>query len=91
MPALGFGTYVANELDRPGVMETTLMALKTGYRSLDTARTYGTEKFVGEAIRASRLPREEIFVTTKVYICVKSQQLTVDGIPAIDMLQRARN
>jgi|SRR5579862_707151 len=67
MPALSFGTYVANEFDRPGVMGTTLVALKTGYRSLDTARTYGTEKFVGEAIRASRLPREEIFLTTKVY------------------------
>jgi 2,5-diketo-D-gluconate reductase B len=41
-------------------------ALAAGYRHIDTARKYGTERGVGEAIRAARVPRDEIFVTTKV-------------------------
>jgi len=46
--------------------ETVLAALAAGYRHIDTARKYGTERAVGEAMRASRLPRGEIFLTTKV-------------------------
>ena len=43
-----------------------LSALKIGYRHLDTAYGYGTEGVVGKALRASGIPREEIFVTTKL-------------------------
>lgn len=43
-----------------------LTALKTGYRHLDTAYGYGTEGVVGKAVRASGIPRDEIFVTTKL-------------------------
>jgi diketogulonate reductase-like aldo/keto reductase len=46
--------------------ETVVAALKAGYRHIDTARKYGTERAVGEAIRAAGLPRGEIFLTTKV-------------------------
>ncbi len=63
IPALGFGTSpLAGSLSAASV----LAALAAGYRHIDTARKYGTERPVGEAIRASAIPREEIFLTTKV-------------------------
>lgn len=63
MPKLGFGT---SPMTGGMSVETVLTALKVGYRHLDTGRKYGTEGAVGEAIRASGIPREEIFVVTKV-------------------------
>jgi 2,5-diketo-D-gluconate reductase B len=62
MPAIGYGTMELPE--RPA--ELVAAALACGYRHIDTARKYGTEQFVGEGIRASGLPRGDIFVTTKV-------------------------
>ncbi|HVZ50330.1 MAG TPA: aldo/keto reductase [Pseudolabrys sp.] len=63
MPSLGFGSSPMNG----GLSsEVILNALKTGYRHIDTARKYGTEGAVGEAMRASGLKRDEIFLTTKV-------------------------
>lgn len=63
IPALGFGTSpLTGGLSPDGV----LAALRSGYRHIDTARKYGTEHVVGEAIRASGVARSEIFVTTKV-------------------------
>jgi len=63
IPALGFGTSPMT-----GAIEadTILAALKAGYRHIDTARKYGSERAVGEAMRASGVPRAEIFLTTKV-------------------------
>ncbi|MBI3702950.1 MAG: aldo/keto reductase [Rhizobiales bacterium] len=46
--------------------DTLLAALKAGYRHIDTARKYGTESAVGEALRAAGIPRADIFLTTKV-------------------------
>jgi 2,5-diketo-D-gluconate reductase B len=63
IPALGFGTG-GNMAD--DCAEPVLAALRAGYRNIDTARKYGTEPGVGEAIRASGLPRDDIFVITKV-------------------------
>lgn len=63
IPAVGFGTSPMTGGMSP---ETVLAALAAGYRHIDTARKYGTERAVGEAMRASRLPRGEIFLTTKV-------------------------
>ena len=63
MPALGFGT---SPMTGGMSAETVLAALKAGYRHIDTARKYGTESAVGEAMRASGLPRQDIFLTTKV-------------------------
>ena len=63
MPALGFGT---SPLTGGLSADTVLAALKAGYRHIDTARKYGTERAVGEALRASGLPRQDIFLTTKV-------------------------
>jgi diketogulonate reductase-like aldo/keto reductase len=62
IPAIGFGTMELPE--RPA--ELVKAAIDCGYRHIDTARKYGTEQFVGEGVRASGVPRDEIFVTTKV-------------------------
>jgi diketogulonate reductase-like aldo/keto reductase len=63
IPALGFGTS-----QQTGALaaEEVVTALKAGYRHIDTARKYGTERAVGEAMRASGVRRADIFLTTKV-------------------------
>jgi 2,5-diketo-D-gluconate reductase B len=61
MPAIGFGT---SSLGNCGEIVAT--ALELGYRHIDTAWKYGTERGVGDGIRAARVPRDEIFLTTKV-------------------------
>ena len=63
IPALGFGTSPLTGGLSP---DSVLAALAAGYRHIDTARKYGTEHVVGEAVRASGIPRSEIFITTKV-------------------------
>lgn len=63
MPVLGFGTWRAS----PGeVGKAVEIALKTGYRHIDTATGYSNEKEVGDGIKASGVPREDIFLTTKL-------------------------
>jgi 2,5-diketo-D-gluconate reductase B len=62
IPAIGLGTGGLGEDCAPIVAA----ALAAGYRHIDTARKYGSERGVGEAIRAARVPREELFLTTKV-------------------------
>ena len=61
IPAIGFGT---SQLGDCG--EVVAQALELGYRHIDTAWKYGSEKGVGRGIRASRVPREQIFLATKV-------------------------
>lgn len=61
MPAIGFGT---SQLGNCG--EIVAQALKLGYRHIDTAWKYGTEQGVGEGIKASGVPRQDIFLVTKV-------------------------
>jgi 2,5-diketo-D-gluconate reductase B len=63
IPALGFGT---SPLTGGLSADTVVAALKAGYRHIDTARKYGTERAVGEALRVSGVPRNDIFLTTKV-------------------------
>ncbi len=63
IPAIGFGT---SPMTGGMSAATVLTALKAGYRHIDTGRKYGTEGAVGEAMRASGLKREDIFVVTKV-------------------------
>lgn len=63
MPMLGLGTFKVSEGEAYG---TVLEALKMGYRHIDTAQIYGNEASVGKAIKDSGIPREEIFVTTKL-------------------------
>src|SRR5690625_3961608 len=64
IPQLGFGVWqVPNEEATPAVEE----ALKAGYRLIDTATVYGNEEGVGKALAASNVPREDLFITTKVW------------------------
>jgi diketogulonate reductase-like aldo/keto reductase len=63
IPVVGFGT---SPLTGGLSVTTVLAALKAGYRHIDTARKYGTEPVVGDAMRASGLARGDIFLTTKV-------------------------
>lgn len=63
IPALGFGTWQDVDAQENAVAE----ALKAGYRHIDTAHVYRTEAAVGKAIKNSGIPREEIFVTTKLW------------------------
>lgn len=63
IPLIGFGT---SPMTGGLSAETVLTALKAGYRHIDTARKYGTEPAVAEAMRASGVPRADIFLTTKV-------------------------
>jgi diketogulonate reductase-like aldo/keto reductase len=65
IPLLGLGTYKMD--DKNEAYEAVRHALDTGYRHIDTASMYRNEKEVGRAVRDSGIPREEIFVTTKVW------------------------
>jgi 2,5-diketo-D-gluconate reductase A len=89
MPLLGFGTW---RLEGGQAQRAVEQALATGYRHLDTATIYGNEREVGLAVRASGLPRDQVFVTTK---CpperaaqarhVLEQSLGALGLDAVDL------
>ncbi|MBM7552022.1 aldo/keto reductase [Thalassobacillus pellis] len=64
MPQLGFGVWQVEEKE---AVTAVKKALETGYRSIDTAAIYKNERGVGKAIKESGLPREELFITTKVW------------------------
>lgn len=65
MPILGFGVY---QIPKEDTKQAVLEALKVGYRHIDTAQSFFNEAEVGEAISESGIPREEIFLTTKIWI-----------------------
>ncbi|MBE6699902.1 MAG: aldo/keto reductase [Ruminococcaceae bacterium] len=65
MPMLGYGVY---QVTKDECERCVLDALKVGYRSIDTAQSYFNEEEVGNALIKSGIPREEIFLTTKVWI-----------------------
>lgn len=65
MPALGLGVFQTPPAETAAAVET---ALRTGYRLVDTAAAYFNEREVGEGIRRSGVPREEVFIETKVWI-----------------------
>lgn len=92
VPAVGFGTSPMTGGMSP---ETVVAALAAGYRHIDTARKYGTEPAVGEAMRASGLPRGDIFLTTKVshenlrpddFARSVDQSLAALGVDYVDLL-----
>ena len=65
MPILGYGVY---QVTKEECERCVLDALKVGYRAIDTAQSYFNEEEVGNAIQKSGIPREEIFLTTKVWV-----------------------
>src|SRR5256885_5223182 len=64
IPAIGLGTW---ELRGRTCARLVEQALRLGYRHIDTAQAYDNEREVGEALRASGVPRNEVFVTTKIW------------------------
>jgi len=63
MPVIGFGVY---QIDRPDTTQACLRAITAGYRHIDTAQIYQNEGEVGTALQTCGLPREEVFITTKI-------------------------
>lgn len=80
IPWLGFGVFEVPEGEE--VIQSVLWALEAGYRSIDTAKVYRNEEGVGKAIKQSGVPREEIFVTTKVWNRDQGYQSTLDAFDA---------
>lgn len=64
IPCLGYGTYKAAADESAAVI---CLAIEAGYRYFDTASFYGTEKYLGEAVQKSGIPREEFFLASKVW------------------------
>ncbi|WOC13151.1 aldo/keto reductase [Gordonia sp. MP11Mi] len=84
IPQLGFGTFQIPPADTKAAV---LTALEAGYRHIDTAQMYGNEKQVGEAVRESGLPRDEVFVTSKLNNNRHDPADAVDGVAkSIDAL-----
>lgn len=86
MPAVGLGLYRAS----PGreAERAVTWALELGYRLFDTASLYGNEASVGRAVRASQVPREEVFLTTKVWNSEQGYRETLNALDAsLDRLQ----
>ena len=83
MPILGYGVYqiAPEECER-----CVLDAISVGYRSIDTAQAYYNEEGVGKAISKCGVPRDELFITTKIWVTIMEhivpwKRLTVQGKP----------
>lgn len=80
MPQLGFGTF---QIKDPAECERAVRdAIDVGYRLIDTAASYGNEEAVGKAVRESGVPREELFITTKLWISDTSYEGAKRGFAA---------
>ena len=77
MPMVGFGVFQIH--DAKTTQTVVEEAIKTGYRLIDTAQVYGNEEAVGKAIKASGVPREELFITTKLWISDFSYEAARDA------------
>ena len=89
IPSVGIGTFL---MEPDVAQQAVLDALKNGYRLIDTANAYVNEKAVGRAIKKSGIPREEIFITTKLWPTVYEEDDAIDktlerlGVEYIDLL-----
>ena len=79
MPILGFGVF---QIPAEQTEQAVTDALAAGYRHLDTAASYGNEEAVGRAIAASGIPREELFVTTKLWVQDAGEEPTKQAFDA---------
>lgn len=80
MPILGYGVFLIKDLDE--CERSVLDALEVGYRLIDTAASYGNEVAVGNAIKKSGIPREDIFITTKLWIQSEGYESTKKAFDA---------
>jgi diketogulonate reductase-like aldo/keto reductase len=89
MPMLGLGVWQVP--DGPECVNAVRAALELGYRHIDTAQAYGNEQSVGQALRESGLPRDQVFITTKFYpgnadpAAEAQRSLTRLGIDQVDL------
>jgi diketogulonate reductase-like aldo/keto reductase len=72
MPKLGFGVFQVTDLAE--CEQSVVDAIEVGYRLIDTAQSYGNEEAVGRAIKRSGVPREELFITTKLLVSDYSEE-----------------
>ncbi|MCR6110332.1 aldo/keto reductase [Bacillus sp. A301a_S52] len=79
MPQLGFGVWQVNNDEAASVV---LKAIETGYRSIDTAMIYKNEIGVGQGIKDSLIPREDLFITTKVWNADQGYETTLKAFDA---------
>lgn len=77
IPKLGLGTWF---IDDDKAAEAVRAAVEIGYRNIDTAQAYGNERGVGEGVRTSSVPRDELFVSTKLAAEIKDYGQAVDAI-----------
>src|SRR3954471_4079461 len=86
MPVLGFGVF---QIEDPAECERSVRdALDVGYRLIDTAASYGNEESVGNAIKKSGIARDELFITTKLWIADTGFEETKRGFRrSLDRLQ----
>ncbi|KAF9226773.1 Aldo/keto reductase [Gyrodon lividus] len=75
MPTIGFGVF-----ENPECADACEFALKTGYRMIDSARYYQNEAQVGEGVRRTNIPRENIFITSKIYHPDFGYEKTLDSV-----------
>ncbi len=80
VPCVGFGTWQTPTGDV--AVQSVLAALKAGYRHIDTAWGYENEPEVGDAVRASGVPREEVFITSKHWVISRGYQKTIEAVEA---------
>lgn len=92
IPVIGFGVFQTPPAETAAAV---LTALETGYRHIDTAASYGNERGVGEGIRRSGVPRDEVFIETKVWVTDYGHDATLRafdksaaklGVDVIDLL-----
>ncbi|MGW2917431.1 aldo/keto reductase [Streptomyces angustmyceticus] len=79
MPQLGFGVW---QVENDEAFTTVGQALDAGYRSIDTAAVYGNEEGTGKALAASGIPRDELFVTTKLWNAEQGHDSTLRAFDA---------
>ncbi len=86
MPILGFGVFQVTDLQE--CEDAVLTALQTGYRLLDTAQSYGNETAVGNAIKKGGIARDQLFITTKLWVSSAGYEKTKAAFQAsLDKLQ----
>lgn len=78
IPVLGFGTWKAE--NGKEATSSVSQALQAGYRHIDTAMMYGNEESVGDAVKSSGIPREEIFITSKLDNIVRGYDETIKSV-----------
>jgi diketogulonate reductase-like aldo/keto reductase len=79
IPKLGLGTWLIPDAE---AAEAVRAAIEIGYRNIDTAQAYGNERGVGEGVRAAGVPRDELFVSTKLAAEIKDHDLAAAAIDA---------